>query len=376
LIVLEECYYSKMKLMLFFIIFFTVSCDFSTENKKQENPLPTFHIDPKWEPYYPSSLNQPNSDEFTIIVFPDTQSYYDRNQGQGHILESQVNWVLKNLKAQNIRHIIHVGDMTEDNLIEEWEWFNQQWSRFDGLISYGLSIGNHDYKMKDKKGKWLDSLEDASLFQSYFPASRFEGKSWYGGSFKNNTASFQYVDTKFPDIKILSINLQCTPKDDELKWANNVISNHPDYRVMITTHQYLGPIDFPKEKSDISKIPKGRMNWNKCNGKKGNSPEEIFHKLIRKHPNIFLVVSGDQRHTESFVQTSSGNAGNIVHEIMNDIRSGFIRILRFNIVTNEIKAILYTNTPEANKCNNNKDNISRGCLTDEAYSNFILKGWK
>jgi hypothetical protein len=361
--------------VLTFFIFFLTGCDNSI-NLDKKNYL-DIDIEPHWMPYYPKSLDEPDANEFTIVAFPDTQSYYDRNDRQGYILEAQIDWVLNNLSSQNIRHITHVGDMTEDNLIEEWNWFNQQWSRFDGLISYGLSIGNHDYVMRDQNGKWVDSLEDASLFQSYFPASRFHKYPWFGGSFKNNTASFQYIDTGFPDIKILSINLQCTPKDDELKWTSNVILNHPNHRVMITTHQYLGPVDFPKEKSDISKIPKGRMKWNKCNGNKGNSPEKIFHKLIRKHPNIFLVISGDQRNTESFVQTSAGEAENVVHEIMNDIRSGFIRILRFNVATDEIKAILYTNTPEANKCNkNNKDKISRGCLTDEAHSNFILKGWK
>ena len=79
------------------------------------------------------------------------------------------------------------------------------------------------------------------------------------------------------------------------------------------------------------------MDWKKCHGKKGNTPEEMWDKCFRKHANLFMICSGDQSRTQALRQTVRGKNGNMVHELLSDYGMYGMRVMRFIPQKNSIE---------------------------------------
>ena len=185
-------------------------------------------------------------------------------------------------------------------------------------------------------------------------AERFAGFRWYGGAYAgnpdlgpatsgNNANSYQLVSVE--DVDLLLMHLECNAPDEVLAWAGGVLSAHPDRRAIITTHMWLGPVT---EWGDFSyhAIAKGRMQWTKCHraGGRGNSPQAIWDELVRFHPNVMMVLCGDQRSTQALRMQTVGEEDNIVHEMLSDIRDGYIRLLRFYPMQNRVDVMTFSPT--------------------------------
>ncbi|MDQ0640316.1 hypothetical protein QF042_003881 [Pedobacter sp. W3I1] len=93
-------------------------------------------------------------DEFAIIVLPDTQYYTsEKSDGKKEMFSAQTEWIAKNAAKENIKYVIHLGDISDDG-----EKFPQQWvnaaesmyklekpqSGYPQGIPYGMAVGNHD----------------------------------------------------------------------------------------------------------------------------------------------------------------------------------------------------------------------------------------
>ena len=61
-----------------------------------------------------------------------------------------------------------------------------------------------------------------------------------------------------------------------------------------------------------SSEPQGRMLWKKVHGERGNTPQQLWEKCLSRHPNLFLVLCGDQSASIAHRQESRGLAGNLV----------------------------------------------------------------
>jgi hypothetical protein len=212
--------------------------------------------------------------------------------------------------------------------------------RLHGRVPYAIAVGNHDMKARG----------DSSLFQQYFPASRFEGFEWYGGCFEgntdnpgfsgNNANSFQLISAEGLDL--LFLHLECNAPDSVLQWADSVMDKYPDRWVIVTTHMGLGPLERPKTNKGYIDDPKGRMRWKKVHGNRGNTPQQMWEKCFRKHANLLLVCSGDQSRTVSMCLESTGDHGNTIYELTSDYTSsGPLRIYRFTPAENTIRVITY-----------------------------------
>jgi hypothetical protein len=287
-------------------------------------------------------------DTFSIVLIPDTQAYKGSNTKAqpdsadvvtNPIFEAHSDWVVNHLDDQNIVFVSHVGDIVDKNVQEQWEVARRCMDAFHGKVPYGISVGNHD----------MTGAGDSTLFQKSFPASRFKSFSWYGGCFAgsesdpkvsgNNANSFQLFSAG--GIDFLFLHLECNAPDDVLEWANEVLRRHADRPAFITCHMGWGPKDKPKSNEDFIIAEKGRMTWSKIHGARGNTPQQLWEKCYRLHPNLVAVFSGDQSRTHAFKAASRGDHGNIVHEFMQDYGSGWIRIYRLTPRENcvEVEAI-------------------------------------
>jgi hypothetical protein len=289
---------------------------------------------------------------FTIVVIPDTQGYRGAGTKKepsstapvtNPVFENHTRWITENLRSQNIVFVSHVGDIVDVNHVSQWPVARRCLDRLHGVVPYALTVGNHDMKRDG----------DATLYQQYFGADRFAAFPWYGGSFEperetrtvsgNNVNSFQLFSAGGLDFVHLS--LECNAPDDVLAWADALLTKHAGRRALITTHMDLGPLDKPSSDDDFLKAPKGRMRWSKIHGARGNSPQQLWEKLYRRHPNLGFVFSGDQSRTTASRLSARGDQGNVVHALMSDYTSsGPLRLYRFVPAQDVVQVITYDTT--------------------------------
>ncbi len=289
---------------------------------------------------------------FSLVALPDTQAY---STGDPKVFHAETQWIVDQLQAQRIVFVSHLGDIVDKNVPKEWAVAKQAMQRLDGKVPYAFSVGNHD--MGRERG-------DASLFSSTFPASRFQGRPWYGGQIKNNADSFQTFEAE--GLRFVILHLECNAPDNVLAWADGVLKAHADRRAIITTHMFLGPLERPRTKEGWFKDSKGVMRWHKCHGRSGNSPAQLWAKCFSKHKNVFLILCGDQSRTQAMHLSLTGKHGNPVHACMSDYREGYLRVYRFVPKADQIRVMTYSVTRRA-LCR------GTGVVKDEAKHQFTLR---
>ena len=286
---------------------------------------------------------------FSIVVIPDTQGYRGKgtkgtpkseDEVTNAVFEAYTKWIADNIERQRIVFVSHVGDIVDKDKPEQWEVARRCMDRLHGRVPYGISVGNHDMKGNG----------DSSLFQQYFPPSRFTDFTWYGGCFKNdgddqsisgnNANSCQLFSAGGLDFVFL--HLECNAPDNVLAWADEALERHQDRRALVTTHMGLGPRDRPKTARDFFDAPKGRMQWKKRHRQRGNTPEQMWQKCFRKHRNLFIVFCGDQSRTQAMHQTTPGEHGNPIHEALSDYGASGLRVYRFLPKEDLIQVITYS----------------------------------
>lgn len=295
----------------------------------------------------PPVLDAAPKGSFSIVVIPDTQQYRGGSNREdpmtNEVFQNHTRWIAENLQSQRIVFVSHSGDIVDRNNDDQWTVARHCMDQIHGRVPYGISVGNHDMK----------SGGDSSLFQHYFPASRFEQFDWYGGSYEpprsdrsisgNNANSFQLFSAQGLDFVFL--HLECNAPDDVLQWADGVLEEHADRRALVTTHMGLGPLERPTTTEGWFDDPKGRMRWKKCHGKRGNTPQQMWEKCFCKHRNLHMIFCGDQSRSTAMTVESTGRHGNTVYELLSDYTSsGPLRIYRFLPEQARVRVITYDTT--------------------------------
>lgn len=286
---------------------------------------------------------------FSIVVIPDTQRY--RGLDDKHptddtvpltnsVLAAHVEWISANLESQRIAFVSHLGDITIRNTVRQWEIAHRHMDEIHGKVPYGIAVGNHD----------MTPQGDSSLFQQYFPASRYRKFYWYGGFYAgdplrpghsgNNANSYQLFTAE--GINFIIVHLENNAPDAVVAWANQVMTTHAGRIALISAHMDLGPLEAPRTAQDKSEAPKGRMRWSKRLEDSSNTPEQLWDKLYRKHANLLMIFSGDQSRTSAMRLDVRGDHGKIVYGLMSDYTSsGPLRIYRILPAKNRIEVITY-----------------------------------
>jgi hypothetical protein len=299
-----------------------------------------------------AELDLPPPGAFTVVVIPDTQGYRGRGTKgtpdrtdpvTNPVFQNHTRWIVENLRTQNIVFVSHVGDIVDINREDQWRVARECLDRLHGVVPYSLTVGNHDMKANG----------DASLFQEYFPSSRFRLFPWYGSTYEharadqhvsaNNVNSYQVFSAGGLDFVHLS--LECNAPDDVLAWASRILTRFRHRTALLTTHMDLGPLEKPQTNEGYVTDPKGRMRWTKIHGARGNTPEQMWEKLYSRHANLRFVFSGDQSRTVAFRLAANGRAGHSVHALMSDsTSSGPLRLYRFVPAAAEVRVITYDTT--------------------------------
>lgn len=202
-------------------------------------------------------------------------------------------WVLDNVESKNIKYVLGLGDITDDDTAAEWELAKKNITRMNGIVPYSLVRGNHD---------------SIAMMRKYFPMSEFG--STVTGTYEANSIINSYHKFAVGDVKYLIFTLDYGAFDEVLDWASEIIEAHPDHNVIITTHAYLFRDGTTLDAGDV--VPPSNK------GKKYNNGDQIWDKLIRKHENIVLVLSGHDPCDNVVCTQTKGDNGNTVTQMLID----------------------------------------------------------
>ncbi len=278
------------------------------------------------------------AEPFSLVCMPDPQYYTTSNHpALYNLYQKQAQWIRDNKTARNVQHVIWLGDLTNDNTNTQWLTAHAAYSTLDAAnVPFAVVPGNHDYK--SATGWPGSNVRNLAKFNTYVGPLRFASKPWYGGNMgetsTNNENNYTYFSSNGLDF--LVIGLEYAPRKEVLTWANNLISQHPNHRVILFTHGYM--------------TTNGNYTGNAGSafGIVGASGADIYEECASRHSNVFMVACGHV--TESVVNTKSGIAGNTVYEMLVDYQSekvkgtganlgnGWLRVLQFDPATNKINA--------------------------------------
>ncbi|MFA6448597.1 MAG: metallophosphoesterase [bacterium] len=261
---------------------------------------------------------------FTIIALPDSQylslSYPD-------LFKTQTQWVADNKTAKNILFVLHEGDVTHTNSVEEWTNASEAMANLEGVVPYVIAPGNHD----DGSGR------NTAKFNAAFPVSRFSSLPSFGGVFEPDKIDNTYHFFEAGGIGWMIVALEFDPRDEALAWADQIVAAHPDRRVIVLTHAYLSGYNH-----------------------RDSIGENIWTKFVKKHKNISFVFNGHITDTQASRQVSVGDNGNNVYQMMANYQTlpfggtGYLRIVEID--PNQSKVSVKTYTPWTDVFKTDADN--------------------
>lgn len=249
---------------------------------------------------------------WTLVALPDTQGY---SMKYPKVYMRQTEWIVKNKKSHNILFVLHEGDIVDKNLDEQWRNARAAMSVLNkGGVPYALVPGNHDYDYKEPGRR--------TLLNKYFNDADYKSSEKHG-LFEKGRMDNSWHTLATPWGPFLIFALEFGPRDEVLDWAGKIASARPDHRVIIVMHAYLY--------SDSTRYDKDKygaaQRWSAKNYKlvqpgSVNDGEDIWQKLVSKHPNMRLVFCGHVLNNGTGYLASALPDGKIVHQILANYQGG------------------------------------------------------
>jgi hypothetical protein len=276
---------------------------------------------------------------FSIVVLPDTQNYTTSDTAMAG-LQSQVDWILAQRTALDIRAVIHNGDIQNNTGTQEWPRAVAALAPLQRAdLPLAITPGNHDYNsiLYDGGSGAAADTYDRSFPVGSAPASlqRFDWAGGYMGDpddpvtadqvgsftdrgWKNNYVLFSASGTDF-----IVISLEFNFPYETIEWLDAVLDQYPDRAAIINTHQWL-------EDNATATIS--------TNGSSGGAA--AAWNEIKDRCNVALIVSGHNHGTNNgeTSRVEQNTCGDDVAMHLADYQSrpnggnGWLRLLTFTPV--------------------------------------------
>ena len=205
------------------------------------------------EEYRQPALGNPES--WSVVVIPDLQGYA-KNEASQPIARLMTAWIADNIERLNVRMVLCVGDVVEQNdrigngfsgdltSVRQWQGMADAFDVLDGRVPYLVATGNHDYT-------YTRSGARRTHLNEYFPIGRNPLNAaaicQFGlDSDENPAVENCAFELKAPDGKdYLFLNMEFAPRDTVMKWAQQVagLEEYAGHRIVLITHAYLDAKD-------------------------------------------------------------------------------------------------------------------------------------
>ncbi len=269
--------------------------------------------------------------EYSFAVIGDTQTMCEKDP---EAMEAIYDWLLENKDTQKIEYVIGLGDITDDSTDEEWERASSYISKLNGEIPYVLTRGNHDdwddFNRILHNGFYettIDGMMDSGTISltdpeqpGLIPVEQEDGSIIYmtreedipeGGEVEGDlTNSYRYFSIQGTDYLIMTLDF--APDEETLNWADKVIAEHPEHKVIIITHAYMYR-DGTTISSEDCYPPTYYTGYDDP-----QNGDDMWEKCFSKHENIVLVLSGHDPWQHIVYRQDIGENGNTVTQMLID----------------------------------------------------------
>ena len=243
---------------------------------------------------------------YSFCFVPDTQIITERDPSN---LKCIYDWIVANAEEKKMKFVFGLGDITNSDTDTEWMVAKNEIAKLDGVVPYSLIRGNHD---------------TAAQMNKYFAGNKAYTDQ-FEGFFKRGSVTDSWRTLEIGDVKYLLITLDFGASDYTLKWAENVIKQHPDHLVIITTHGYMDDgIASGAQGDGMGTKPNLLDANNKYSPTKygfHNNGDDMWNELFKKYENIFMVVCGHMSSENIIYRQDQGDHGNTVTSFLMDTQN-------------------------------------------------------
>lgn len=237
---------------------------------------------------YEIDTNFLGEDYWSILFIPDIQNLTQDIHGYDQVWYQMADWIVDNLEAENVKHVIGAGDSTWDNLDSDYAIARKGFDKFTSFVSWSNMVGNHEYN-------WAVDGRDSTRYQEYFGEEYIAGSAasdTYVGSFDDpaglTTTENSYYRFCVNGVKWMILQLEYYPRLSVLEWAEEIARSYPEDNIILTTHGYIG--------GDGNYItpgnPKGINSGSDGADFLGATTEPIWNTYLKDCENIKLILCG------------------------------------------------------------------------------------
>jgi hypothetical protein len=282
----------------------------------------------------PQTPFEPSPDAaWSIVYLPDTQNYVARPNDYGRLI-GQMNWILNNKDAFNIKAVLQGGDIVNRNsgtaengvtAIEQWEGARDAFHMLNGEVPYILAAGNHDFGTTNFQSR-------ETKYNTYFkatdnPLTNPATGGILGGTFEPNHLENAYHEFTAPDgRKMLIFVLEYYPRQAVLNWADGIagLPQYADHTAVLLTHSFIGS---------------GNTRWNvspdEYPGIEGNDGSDMWNELVQPNGNFEMTFNGHLGGDGNGYRVDENAAGVDVHQqflnaqFETNAGNGWLRVVEF-----------------------------------------------
>jgi hypothetical protein len=262
---------------------------------------------------------------WSMVYLPDVQNY-NSSDGDHVRLIGQMNWIINNKAAWNIKAVIQGGDIVNQNQSDaQWQRAEEAFDLLNGQVPYILAAGNHDFGTTNFQNR-------STQYNTYFkitdnPLNNPATGGIIKGTFEPNQLQNSYSTFTAPDgRKMLIFNLEYYPRQAVLDWADSIAgqAQYADYTAVLLTHSFIGS---------------GNTRWNvapdEYPGIEGNDGTDMWNELVKVNGNFEMTFNGHLGGDGNGYRVDANNAGVDVHQMFLNSQfetnggNGWLRVVEF-----------------------------------------------
>ncbi len=327
------------------------SANLSDLSKVQERGVPVADLPRSSEYPTPKEMEAMTPGAWTMVVLPDTQYYFDRSRRippSPEVVDGMLDWVIREQEKRNIRLVVHVGDIVDNDTDEEWQMAKSTFGRLEGILPLILTTGNHDYEKNAslRQTKLNDYFASSNILAPSSSMRVVLCEAFEAGRLEN--AAYEFVA---PDGRPwLFLALEWGTRDAVISWADSLLSN-PRYKkhtAVLVNHAYLYHDNTRLDWTAKGKPQNGNpLSYGTAASGDSNDGEKLWQKLVSRHSQFQMVLCGHVTGTvedrmalgdrsEVGYRLSVGPKGNRVHQMLfnaqrqGDAGDGWLRLLEFS----------------------------------------------
>ena len=303
-------------------------------------------VDYRTEDYEFLYNEEGEKDYFTVVFIPDIQELTT-----GRFTDAWyaiADWIADNLETENIVHVMSAGDSTWNNSATEYVLARNGYDRFTSKVSWNNISGNHDYP-------WDKTSRDSSMYNKYFGEDYIlsgAAADTYAGCMEDpagvSGAENCYYKFGVNGIRYMILQLEFFPRQSVIDWAKKIISENPEYNIILTTHGYMY--------ADGKYMTETPMNYVTDDGQSGGvagSGQIVWNTLVAPYDNVKLVICGHNDAADIPRRFDKNKAGNPVPQMMlngqyldgsyfSNCPLGLLGILRFSTDGTKVSVNYYS----------------------------------